>query len=116
MTQEKWDEVVERIKATSKVLRHEKEPNYKVVTNIDGSKESVQVGTQEELEFEGPLGKMKITRTERPKVEEQVIHAHRKTEGAQIESKYSDTEIVSEEKLYKFDDILDDWVEQEFKM
>ena len=101
MLQEKWEELVDRIKSSAKILSHTKEP-------LEPS------GEAEILEFLGPAGKMKIVRRLHPKVKSQKILAHRKTEGAQIENVYSNTETVDEVLMFVWDDEVDEWREKDF--
>jgi len=103
MLQEKWEEIVDRIKTNFKVLSHEKIP-------LD------PVGESEILEFIGLAGKLKLVRNVRPKLESKKILAHRRVEGAQIENVYSKTETVDEIYMYEWDDEAEDWREKEFSL
>ena len=67
-------------------------------------------GTMQIIEFEGPLGKMQLTWTTRPRVIDKKTHgSHRIGSQATVEYIYSDTEKVHEFKAYRWDEALDDW-------
>jgi len=114
MTDEKWEELVERIKKMAKIIRHETLPKFKEISSSEGM-QKVKDGTIEELEFEGPLGKMKLAHWVRPKVEEVKIWSHRKVEGATLQVRRSETETVATENLYKWDNANEEWKEVDLK-
>jgi len=103
MLQEKWDEIVERIKSSCKVLSHRKEALE-------------PAGEAEILEFLSPAGKMKLVRNVHPRVEQKKVLSHRRTEGAQVEYIYSQSETVNEVQMYLWDDDAEEWREKEFNL
>jgi len=112
MTQEKWEELVEQITKMAKVTRHGTKPLTKEIKTAEGT-EVVEDGSIEELEFEGPAGRMMLTRWVRPKVEEVKVFSHRRVEGATLQVKRSETEMVATENLYKWDETLEEWEEMD---
>lgn len=83
MDQEKWGEILDRVKAQFEVLEHTK------TQNEEG------VGETEVIIFTNPMGKIKLEWTTRPVVlDKKVIGAHRRGGAgqAQVEYVYSDTE------------------------
>jgi len=99
MDQEKWGEILDRVKAQFEVLEHTK------AANEDG------VGESETLVFNAPMGKIKLVWVTRPVVlDKKVIGAHRRGgSAAQYEYIYSDTE--KSHKLEASREVDGDWQE-----
>ncbi len=91
MDQEKWGEILDRVKAQFEVLEHTK-------TTTEGG-----VGNIETLIFTNPMGKIKLEWITRPVVlDKKVIGAHRRGAGqAQVEYIYSDTETTHKLEAYR---------------
>lgn len=100
MTEEKWDQISLLIKDKFEVLAHDTE--------------ELDPGELEYFEFEGPLGKMRLERTIRPKTEGSKMHTSTRigAEGRE-EIIYSETETVSFINAFKWSDDLNDWQEIE---
>ena len=97
MDQEKWGEILDRVKAQFTVLEHAKAPGKD------------EIGEVETLIFEGPLGKIKLLWITRPVVlDKKIVGAHRRgTSSAQYEYIYSDTE--KSHKLEAFREVDGEW-------
>lgn len=92
MTEEKWQQLVGRIKDEFEVLSHEK-------TGDESSRDS-----REEIIFIGPAGKMRLVRSIKPRVlGEKTYYSGRLAAQTGIEKIYSDTETVDFVKLYRED-------------
>jgi len=71
-------------------------------------------GKIERLEFTGPLGKMKLERTTKPRVlDKQTQYSNRAGSDVRVDYVYSPDEVVQFMNAYKWDDNDDDWVEME---
>lgn len=100
MTDEKWDEVVGMIKEKFGIKNRSEE-------ELEGG------GKKEIVEFDGPLGLMRVERTIKPKVLD-VKTTYSKRKGAiagRVEQVTSDEEMVKFVKAYTWKD--NDWVEME---
>ena len=100
MTDEKWEETIGMIKEKFELK--------------DRYKEELENGGEVEIEeFQGPLGLMRLERTERPKVVGVKTTYSRRagTSATQEKQITSDKETVKFVKAYVFED--DDWVEME---
>lgn len=102
MNQEKWLDVVSKIKEKFDVLEHE------IEELID------MPGIVEYIIFVGPLGKVKLERTVKPVVlDKKTTFSRRVGSDVKVEYVYSDTETVDKIKAYQWDDSNDDWREIE---
>ncbi|MBN1778945.1 MAG: hypothetical protein JW816_01875 [Candidatus Buchananbacteria bacterium] len=71
-------------------------------------------GIIEIIEFHGPLGKMRLTRTTKPLIlEKKVLGSRRIGSDSSVQYKYSDTEKTYKFTVYRWDDTANDWVEME---
>lgn len=98
MIEEKWQQLIGRIKDDFKVVKHEQK---------DGEYEDEKV---EEIVFQGPAGEMKLVRTVKPRVlGEKTKYSNRIGSSTAIEKIYSDTETVDTVKLWR--DQNGQWIE-----
>jgi len=71
---------------------------------FENSKGEKVMGKKEIVEFEGPLGKMRLEKTTRPRViDKKVLSSKRIGSKVAVEYIYSDDEPVVELKIYKKD-------------
>lgn len=92
MTQEKWQQLIGRIKDDFQVLKHEQK---------DG---------EEEIIWQSPMGEMRLVRIVRPRVVgEKTKYSNRIGSSVGIEKVYSDTETVDIVKLWRNQN--GDWIE-----
>lgn len=104
MTDEKWQKIIGQIKDSFKVSDQRQED---LSSDIGG-------GTVEIIEFDGPLGRMKLERTTQPLViDKKTIGSRRIGSDTKVEYIYSDTEKIHKFKAYRYDDNNDNWVEME---
>lgn len=103
MTDEKWEETVGMIKEKFELKDRFSE-------NLEGG------GAKEVVEFDGPLGRMRLERVEKPKVVDvKTTYSKRAgTSATQEKQIISDTETVKFVKAYVLKD--DDWVEMEMPL
>lgn len=102
MKDERWEEVVEKIKAAFPEHEHEHE------TLLDGK------GFLDAYIFDGSLGRIKLARTKRPRiVGEKGIGSKRIGADTTIEKVYDENDIVDFVTVYRFDDNVQDWVQLE---
>ena len=100
MTEEKWQDIIFNIKEKFEVLNED-----------SGELEGVP-GSFESLEFESPLGKVKIERVIKPKLlEEKTITSKRIGADVRVEKIYSEDETVSFIRAYKKNNQTDAWEE-----
>ncbi len=71
---------------------------------------------EEWVEFDTPMGRMKLSRITRPMIIDKKFHYTHSAGGkGKVEYITSDTEKSHKTKLYKWDDFKDDWQEIETK-
>lgn len=93
MTQERWEEIKEKIESKFKII----EKNVETLENK---------GTKEIIEFEGPLGKIKLEFVNQPKVlDKKTQYSNRIGGQINVEYIYSDSEMNSYLKVYRQDEI-----------
>lgn len=74
------------------------------------------LGEMESVEFNGPLGKMKLERTTQPLVlDRKSIGSKRIGSDKVIQYTYSDTEKFHKFKAYKWNDAQNDWEEMQME-
>lgn len=102
MQDEKWQDILAKIKDNYEVLETDTE-------DLDPGP-----GQVEYIIFNGPLGKMRLERITKPVVlEKKGIGSRRIGSQATVEYKYSDTEKTHRFTAYKWEDDQDDWVEMD---
>jgi len=88
------------------------------------SEEDIEIGEDEHnnpikgkidrIEFTGPLGKMKLERTTKPRVlDKQTLHSNRAGSDVRVNYKYSEDEVVQYMNAYKWSEDDDRWVQME---
>ncbi|GAG45197.1 unnamed protein product [marine sediment metagenome] len=101
MTDERWENLIFMVEEKFGVLKREK----KRIEEGGG-------GEAESVEFDGPLGKMKIERISRPRILDKKVHYSRRIgSGSHVDYIYSDTEKVQQLKVYKWNLEQNDWEE-----
>ena len=87
--------------------------------NVEEAKESLvepEVGEREMLEFDGPLGRMRIEFITRPVILDKVTHGSRRIGSEHgVEFIYSEDEFSHTLRAYKWDDNSNDWIEIDLK-
>ena len=107
MTPDKWEEIKENIKRQFTV---EDEGHEDLL--VQTGEGTVRAGEAEFLVFESPLGKLKLQFGKKPKVEDKkYFYSHRAGDAARVEYKFSEDETVNTFKVYKWNDLDDDWKE-----
>jgi len=102
MTDEKWQEIIGKIKDNFELTSHE----TKELDEEDGP------GEVEVVEFNGPLGKMKLERTTKPLIiDKKTIGSRRIGSDTAVEYVYSETEKTHKFTAYKWDENDKVWVE-----
>lgn len=102
MTEEKWKDIVSKIKDDFKVLENKTED----LENLPGQLEYII--------FDGPVGKMKLEFITKPLViDKRAIGSRRIGSQTKVEYIYSDSEKVHTFKAYKWDDAQAGWVQME---
>lgn len=99
MNNEKWDALCERL-----------EGQYPELERYREKLEGEQGGFKEVLEFDGPMGPMRVVRISKPAVVDVQHHySHRQGATASAEYTYSDTEMVH--KLHIYREVDGEWEE-----
>lgn len=99
METDKWEGLKEELGRKFKILEEKTE-------DILGETAEglVKQGMAEVLVFEGPMGRMKLVRENRPVVlDKKFIYSHRAGQAARTEYKFSDSEFSHKLKVYKWD-------------
>ena len=95
---DRWNEIKEKILNSFEVLNQETEKN-------EERREEVEV-----IEFNGPMGKMKVEWITRPKVLGKKTQYSRRIGGdVKVDYVYSEDEVTYTFKVYKWNDINDNW-------
>ena len=91
MKNEKWDALCERL-----------ESQYPELNRYREKLEGEHAGSQEVLEFLGPVGQMRVVRVSKPMVESVDHHySHRQGDTAKDKYNFSDTELTHKVHVYK---------------
>jgi hypothetical protein len=89
MTLEKWQELVGRLKDTFPIIR-------------EGSDDLEPVGTADFIEFQAPLGHLRLEFVRKPvKIGEHGVGSRRIGSNVQLEAEYSDEDTIQTLKAYK---------------
>lgn len=98
MTQEKWDELVGRVKDSFPVIR-------------EGKEELDPVGTADFIEFNGPLGHIRLEFVQKPvRISMRGMGSKRIGSTVQLEAQYSDEDIIQSLRAYRKDE-AGEWAE-----
>ncbi len=105
MRLEKWQEITEKIKKSF------------TVEDFGTIKDDAHGGTTTEfIVFNGPLGRLRLEFSTHPLLlDTKTKYSHRIGSETKVEYVYSPTETTSFLKVFRWDDILDDWREFEAK-
>jgi hypothetical protein len=99
MTDEKWDELCERL-----------ESQYPELERYREKLEGEHAGFREILEFEGPVGPMRVVRLSQPVVVDVQHHySHRQGATASTEYTFSDTDLTH--KVFAYREVGGEWEE-----
>lgn len=100
MNEERWGTIKNAIKDQFEI-------EYEGVEELEDSP-----GQVEALEFEGPLGFMRVEYVTKPKTIGRKVHTSTRIGGdSREEILFSEDETVSHMKIYKFNEAEDDWDE-----
>ena len=90
--------------------------NFKDTDETKEALEAPEVGEREILEFDGPLGRMRLEFITRPVVLDKVTHGSRRIGSEHgVEYIYSEDEFSHTLKAYKWDGGQNDWLEIDLK-
>lgn len=108
MNPNKWEEIIYQIEEKFGIDNHQTE-NFVVAEQHDGRK---IMGQKEIIEFNGPLGKMKLEKVSQPKVIDKKVLSSRRIGGkAAVDYVYSEDEKSEYIKIYRLDEISQQWIE-----
>lgn len=101
MTDEKWDQLCERLEGQYPELERFRE-------DLPGE----HAGRQEVLEFDGPVGRMRVVRISKPAVTDVQHHySHRQGATASATYTFSDTDMTHRVVVYR--EVDGEWVEMD---
>ncbi len=104
MIPDRWDEIKELVKNSFEVLNSGEEE----LEDIPNSK-------LEFVEFDAPIGKMRLEFITKPKVlDKKTLYSGRIGSDVKVEYVYSEDEMVYIFKAYKWDEDSDRWLEADF--
>ncbi len=105
MTDDKWEDLKENVREKFGIIEEKSKPD--IMTDDLGNEIK---GEKEIIVFDGPMGKMMVTKTKRPVIIDKKSHYH-KTQAGKALTEYvvSDTEFTSKVEAFTWDDIAQDW-------
>jgi len=105
MTEEKWEDLKENIRDKFGIIDEKREPD--ILTDDLGNEIK---GEKESVVFNGPAGKMLLTKTTRPVIIDKKQHYH-KTQAGKALTEYiaSDSEFSIKVEAFTWDEIAADW-------
>src|SRR3989338_1402633 len=96
MTQERWEEICQKIR-----------DNFEVVATYS---EELNPGTADVIEFHGPLGTLRAKLNRQPKVlDKKTLYSHRAGGEVKVDYSYSDTEKVLYLTVEKWNEERQNW-------
>jgi len=102
MTDERWQQIIGQIKDSFEIIDE----------RTEDLPEASGPGFVEIVEFNGPLGRIKLERTTQPLViDKKTIGSRRIGSNTKVEYVYSDTEKINRFKAYRWDNNDGIWVE-----
>ncbi|NQT49249.1 hypothetical protein HQ571_00990 [Candidatus Kuenenbacteria bacterium] len=106
MQDDKWHDILDRVKEQFEIQMQETEPHS-----------NIERGQVETVIFESPIGRIKLVRTTTPRVlDKKTIYSARAGSDMNVQYEYSKTEYVHDLKIFKWDDVRDDWVNARFEI
>jgi hypothetical protein len=106
MAPDRWEEIKQLV-----------QKNFEVLGSGQEEIEDIPDSKLEFIEFEGPLGKMRLEFITKPKVlDKKTLYSGRIGSDVKVEYVYSENEKVNTFKAYKWNDEQDDWLEAEFDL
>ncbi len=112
MDNEKWERLIFLIEERCKITARKSE-EFEVAKTASGQP---IMGQREFIEFESPLGKMKLEKNTRPKViDKKVLHTKRIGGRVAVDYIYSPEESISEIKVYQWDKQNNFWREVDLR-
>ena len=109
MSPERWEEIKNSVKKLFSVEEQGREDLF-----VETAEGRVKQGEAEFLIFQGSAlgGRIKLQLQKKPKIAgKKYFYSHRQGDAAQVEYKFSDTEMVYTFKAYKWDEDNDEWKE-----
>jgi len=109
MQDDKWDDLIDSLEM--KFGKVDRKHRSTITTDDVGH----EIKNDEEwIEFESPLGKMKLIRVTRPMIIDKKFHyTHTGGSKGKVEYVLSDTELSHKVTLYQWNNIKQDWQEME---
>jgi hypothetical protein len=112
MDDQKWERLTFLIEQRCKILLHRKE-GFEIAKTSTGQPIMAE---REFIEFESPLGKMKLEKILKPKVIDKKVLSSKRIGGrVAVDYVYSSEEFVSEIKIYCWDNQKESWQEADLK-
>lgn len=100
MDQEKWDNLKGLIKE-----------KFEILAENQGELND-RPGKCQEIEFKGPLGKMKVQRLITPRVvDKKTLYSRRIGSDVKVDYVYDKQTMIDRLKVYKWDETKEDWLE-----
>lgn len=102
MTDDRWQDIIAHIKDKFEVLDHQ----------TLALAEEAGPGSVEYIEFNGPLGRMKLERLTKPLITgKKTLGSRRIGSETAVSYVYSDTEQTHQFAAFRWDDASEDWLE-----
>ncbi len=104
MNDERWNSILGQLKDSNAITI--------VDEGVEDLSEEDGLGTVAFVEFEGPMGHMRLEHTTRPLILDRKTHGSKRIGShTDVQYVYSDTEVTQKFAVYKYDDAADDWQE-----
>ena len=98
MTYEKWKKIIDMVNE-----------NFKI---FDKGEEELELGKIEWIEFDSPLGKLRLELLEKPKIiDKKTLYTTRIGSDVKVEYVYSKDEKIYEFSAFRWDDESEEWLE-----
>jgi len=106
MNNDKWLDVIEKVKE-----------RFKIEERVDEPIEDIPRSRLEVVVFDSPLGRIKLMRTTKPRVlDKKTAYSNRAGSDMSVQYVYSDTEIVQRVEIFRWDENFGDWVKAEIAL
>ena len=100
MNDDKWQDILLKVKE-----------KFTIEDQTTAEDPDIERSKIETVIFNSPIGRIKMVRTTTPRVlDKKTVYSRRAGSDMAVQYDYSDTEFVQNLKIFKWDDLQEDWV------